>query len=670
MFEHEQHSSVEVRVAERRRCDEEPPSGRFSEWHATIVPWSSGTGSTPGSGTTIEQVDIGRSALSRPDVALGLDLGASILLVGQSGFDGPVINALPSLGRWHAVDALPTLALSPHLLAELLRNERLPPERVGACVAVPAWFGLAERHDVAEHVAEVSLGVARSMMVATPVCLALSTFDQAPRMRTAVLAVDARVGCGVSIVSIDEGQVVELGAAGVAPAHRRDLGDLVYRVFDRAARQGIHGFADLSAMVVLSSDDDRDTIVRELLQLVGADGPILVIADAHAVARGAVLLGNASTSAWHPIVSGGLLHAIGVGSDGAALVEANAFVPVSRRRIMGVPDGHDAVALVELRPTEFEAGVAGRIVAEAVLARGVRPDEPVELTVAIGVDGRTAVSPSDRWSLRLPPAIARSVRIIDLVPPTELPHDEPEPVVPIADSGAVAAVVVAVGAVGVALAGTRSAPPLATALAAAPPPAPPPAPTPALAPAPAPAVYAVLRQVERCLSEELGLDVAVRSDAAVLDLADDASPAERASAGDRLLDAVADRTDELADALRAVVALSRSTPEVTRWGGPRASIDDEIFGVVDHLRMVVGTLAEPERRRLIHDALMLGLDHQQALATVERALAADAAEYTPATLDVVGLVGRAIFDPVRGRFVVADATSSRHQVGLRLINRR
>ena len=376
-----------------------------------------------------------------------------------------------------------------------------------------------------------------------------------------------------------------------------------------------------------------------------------------------------------------------------AVIERGVSLPVVRDQPfdLGPDDGFDVyLDLYEQLPLGATTSPSDhRVVATARHRHETRRASQVTVVFSVGRDGRVSIGPEDEWivdwrhadvgvhrvtrahveaaSGHGPARDRRSllgggvVRPLLPVGPASADTDAPDEQVtpPEAGSGgdareaidASAAEVVAADEVAVAVA-----------------PIPPPARVPTVRPhedrvpeplPPTPAVVAALQRCERLLSHEVGRMVALRSVFALLGCADGAAPGELLAAADRLEVALADRDDDVADALREAVQAVRD--ETRRggdgwyFGGSAGDVRDELGRVVEHLMVVVGFVSAAEQRQLVLDAMLLGLAPGEARAVVRSLVAAaqtDRLEAVTGDLDERSRTVR--LHPRLGRFVLDD----------------
>lgn len=628
---------------------------------------------------------------------IGVDVGGVATHVAQRGVASILVNRMPQLGRWELGRPRAELRIADDLLSSLLARERAAgTARAAVGLAAPAWFGVGER----TRLADVVDPGRRHHLVATTTTLAVVA-GVAPELDGPVLAIDAGLGFSASIVVATSAGMFELGAAGVAPHHRRGVAattapDTPHR--DRVVRSLIEEVRRLgpwSSSTVLIVDAPDGRTVDELQAVIESTGWHVdgvealngrsVVAKGAAVVAEAALLGAVhgsvhpsrprdehTTMLLDPPQSGGgwswaLPRSVGVlaedaepapsaapgapsgssrGSGGHdtgmvasvhTVVERGTAVPVDV--VQGFDLGPDDGTSVFLDIYEpDDVGVGHRLVATATWAAGASHPADAEVAFVVDVDGRFRLEPAADWHLEW----HEHEVVVRAVRPGHV------------DTGRAA---------GPERASARSLPRPATRAEAAVDVAPPTAPqVVAVAVRRAPVepilpVAAALVRCERLLSFEVGELIGLRSAFALLGCADD--PAEVETAAARLDHAVAGRDDELARAIRAaidaVLAEHDRGTEAWYFGGTAAEVADELARVVEHLAVVVGEVSIAEQRRLERDALLLGLAPDAARRLVEE-LVRDARVARPVSSGTAPAraAGRcdARFDPELGCFVL------------------
>ena len=181
------------------------------------------------------------------------------------------------------------------------------------------------------------------------------------------------------------------------------------------------------------------------------------------------------------------------------------------------------------------------------------------------------------------------------------------------------------------------------------------------------ALAELLQRCERLLSCEVGAPVAVRSVPALLGCFDGAGDDELRASAARLRALGERRGDELGEVLVAAVDESlrclADDPAHRYMAGTLADVAAEVAQVVEHLRVVVGIVAPAERRRLVHDAVLLGPELAVAVDVVDRVLdSVGDARHDPlpgsVALDAARWLILAVSSPPDDRFVLADPMPS------------
>jgi hypothetical protein len=540
-------------------------------------------------------------------------------------------NRMAHLGRWVRDSPGPVWWSADGVLDTLVARDLDQHDRVSAVLAVPGWFGFADRAAVRRSLETERHQIAVVVASSTAAAVHAAANGLLPSGTGRVIAVDVATGLTASLVSISSDGIVEHGVAGLAPStlDRTDLLDdavaamisrLVERCSDTIEYTGEHSASSTTASVdalLVVADEPQSLLARCVADRLAAVGaalwpPIepLVIERAGSVAEGAVLLADPSAPGLTCAAPCGL----GVLVQDAdevrvlAVLGAGAAVPVVVSSLFaGAESGAGDGAEVVVEWVEIHADPS-RPPSRALVARGVgellptitSPQGVLEVDLLVGSDGGLTPLPASCWVVEAGLPQVRTTSTAAAAPLAVQPS-----VVPSLD--------VASGAApwsgDAESAGAGLSDPVLEEL--------------ARAEASAVSLSEALVCCERLVSREVGTDVAIRSAYDLLGCADGADVGELRAAARRLEGAMARRPsgDALAGAVEeAVRAVRRSftDPAAGRYfGGSRLEIEAELVHVVEHLLLVVGEVSAIERRRAAADARASGLppDRIEAMLT-------------------------------------------------------
>lgn len=616
--------------------------------------------------------------------AVGLDVGGAALEVGQRGFSSTFSNQMRHLGTWVPRTARPTLRLAADLVARVVTREVPDHERVAVGVAVPAWFGLPERREL---VGLLDPGGRYELSCCTTSLAAalMSSLTQArPLQAEHVLCIDLGVGWAGSVVAIGSDEVVEVASAGLAPLEgvrppgRVDVTAALDALLAAAGAAGVH---EIGRVLVVGATgwpvDAVDEVVADLRRRSSA-AVVEVATDRGVVSEGAAvfadvrgglrLLGVDVPGGGELAVHGSCTRSIGVLVDDGegsglavqAVVPAHVRLPAERSETfdLGPDDGSEIyLDVFEQRTIGSSADPADhRVVLSGRLRAGERHRDELTVTFTVGAAGLLELGPPGRWTTTWYPG---QVDIVAVPPPPAIAPAAGAAAARaadrVADAGVGARSDVAVPDT---LHGLQAELPLAVDRAAA-----------------GIELTTALLAFERQLSREIGELVAVRSVHALLGCRGAHTPDQLFVAARQLEQTLGSRDDELGAACRDALHAARRALTVPggalHYGGTPTEIAAELARVIEHLAVVVGEVSPAERRRLVHDGELLGLDHDQAVAMVSGLVAQAPVPLRPPAprplgtgdADLVRHRDVAVLDPVTGRFVLRRDVDDADLVG-------
>jgi hypothetical protein len=550
---------------------------------------------------------------------VGLDVAGVDLVVARMGVRSAFSNRMGHLGRWVTVGFETAWWAASGVLDTLVALDLDQHDRVSAVLAVPGWFGFADRAAV-----RCSLETDRHRIA---VVVASSTAAAAHAAASGllatgegrVLAVDVASGLTASLVSIGADGIVEHGVAGLAPSTidqddrlQAAVGAMIAGLIERCSGTGQPTAASVDALLVFA-DEPQSPQARAVVAGLAAPGAALwppidpvVVERGGSVAEGAVRLADPAA----PAITSAAPCGLGVLVQDAdevrvlAVLEAGAALPVVVSSLFAGTEsveGDAAEVVVEWVEIHLDPS---RPPSRALVARGVgellptitSPQGVLEVDLLVGADGELNPLPVACW-------VAQSgtplVRTVPTAQPADLPFDAVQPIAVPPDAVLPDAVLpdaeadVESGLPDSVLEELARAEVSAVSLGEA------------------------LVCCERLVSREVGTDVAIRS---VYELfgCDDGSGVGVLRAAARRLDEVMARRpsgDALAGAVEEAIRAARRTftdpTEPRYFGGSLAAIEAELVHVVEHLLLVVGEVSPAERRRVAADARASGLPHDR-----------------------------------------------------------
>ncbi len=298
--------------------------------------------------------------------AIGLDTGARALEVAQRGFSTMLSNQMSQLGRWDLDGPRPVLRLADDAVPHLLERERSSRSgRVSVGLAAPAWFGIAERTQLAD----VVDGRGRYQFVACSTLVAAavgwSLAQQEPLRCTRLLVIDLGLGTSAAVVDLGEHRVRELVSVGLPPVERATAHSAPRRHDPSAVRRSLvqlsadaleAGCGEVERVLVVSADRSAAELEQVLVAVGGswADRPLDLLEGRSQVARGAAFLAD-------PIGGRAVF--------GLPSLDVEAEVDAGIDAAVEVSDAADAV--FDAADAVFDEESGARFVVEGALARAV-----------------------------------------------------------------------------------------------------------------------------------------------------------------------------------------------------------------------------------------------------------------------------------------------------------
>ena len=295
-------------------------------------------------------------------------------------------------------------------------RESLPLTGIGrpVAVAIPAWFGMADRHQLATYLGP---GGERSVELVSSCLAAVSDRygHTTRRSKSVVLCLDVRMGWSAGLIVVESGGPTEIAAWGVAPhdvAGRLDDAVICLWLVDHlfTAASAIPGVELVNTALVIGDGGRRAGLIRDAVRQCAhplARCSVVVARGAQTVINGTALLcrhDRAQPSA------GALAHALTVRADGDperlamhVVAEEHASFPSATRQLfeLGPDDGAPLHFDVyeQHRSAPGEGAVDHRLVVRANLVRERGYDQSVMVTFELGLDGLLSVGPVKAWRL-------------------------------------------------------------------------------------------------------------------------------------------------------------------------------------------------------------------------------------------------------------------------------
>jgi hypothetical protein len=545
---------------------------------------------------------------------VGLDVAGADLVVARMGVRSAFSNRMGHLGRWVTVGFETSWWAASGVLDTLVARDLDQLDRVSAVLAVPGWFGFADRAAMRCSLETDRHRIAVVVASSTAAAMHAAASGLLATGEGRALAVDVASGLTASLVSIGADGIVEHGVAGLAPSTidqddrlQSAVGAMIAGLIERCSDTDQPTAASVDALLVFA-DEPQSPQARAVVAGLAALGAALwppidpvVVERGGSVAEGAVRLADPAA----PAITSAAPCGLGVLVQDAdevrvlAVLAAGAALPVVVSSLFAGTesvDGGAAEVVVEWVEIHLDPN---RPPTRALVAHGVgellptitSPQGVLEVDLLVGADGALTPLPVACW-------VAHSgtplVRTVPTVQPADLPIDAvqldavpPDAVLPDAaadvESGLPDSVLEEL----------------------------------ARAEVSAVSLGEALVCCERLVSREVGTDVAIRSVYELFGCDDGSGVGVLRAAARRLDEAMARRPsgDALAGAVEEAIRAARRTfrdpAEPRYFGGSRAAIEAELVHVVEHLQLVVGEVSPVERRRVAADARASGLPHDR-----------------------------------------------------------
>ena len=285
-------------------------------------------------------------------------------------------------------------------------------------VAVPAWFGMADRHQLVSYLDRNGawpLGLASSTLAG-----ALGHFDATTNQRpkSSVLCLDVRRGWSAGLIRVEPDGLTEVASWGIPP------GDVAGRLADAAtctwlvehlfaASSAIAGTGPIGAVLVIDDAGVRASLVREAVRqcdLVSAECKV-VVDRGRCVAKGAARVHRSDDLRGSV---GALAHALTVRADGDpqrvtmhVVAAEHALFPSTTRQMfeLGRDDGSPLHFDIyeQHRSVPGDGAIDHRLVVRAHLVRERGFDQNMLVTFELGANGLLSIGPVKAWNLEWEP---------------------------------------------------------------------------------------------------------------------------------------------------------------------------------------------------------------------------------------------------------------------------
>ncbi len=281
-------------------------------------------------------------------------------------------------------------------------------------VAIPAWFTMADRHQLLTHLDPD--GVRPVGLVSSSLSSAFSRYaSRSRRARSPVLVLDVRVGWSAGLIHFPADGPTEVAAWGVAPhdvAGRLDDDAVCPWFIDHvfSAASAVPGTRSIRAVLVIDDVGERTDLIRHALRRCPhplARSSVSVGKGKEVLAGGAKLLARADGT---PHAVGALANALTVRADGdperlamcVVAVEHAQFPSTSRQLFELGPDDGAPLHFDIYEQHRSAPGVGTvdhRLVVRAHLVRERGYDQNLMVTFELGPNGVLSVGPVNAWSL-------------------------------------------------------------------------------------------------------------------------------------------------------------------------------------------------------------------------------------------------------------------------------
>ena len=561
------------------------------------------------------------SGRSRP---VGLDVAGADLVVARMGVRSAFSNRMGHLGRWVTVGSETAWWAASGVLDTLVARDLDQQDPVSAVLAVPGWFGFADRAAVRCSLETDRHRIAVVVASSTAAAVHAAAGGLLATGEGRILAVDVASGLTASLVSIGPDGIVEHGVAGLAPSTtgqddrlQSAVGAMIAGLIERCSDTGQPTAASVDALLVFA-DEPQSPQARAVVAGLAAPGAVLwppidpvVVERGGSIAEGAVRLADPAA----PAITSAAPCGLGVLVQDAdevrvlAVLAAGAALPlVVSSLFAGTESVEGGAAEVVVEWVEIHLDPS-RPPSRALVARGVgellptitSPQGVLEVDLLVGADGALAPLPVACW-------VAHSgtplVRTVPTAQPADLPFDAVQPIA-VPPDAVLPDAELPDAELPDAEADVESGLPDSVLEELA------------RAEVSAVSLGEALVCCERLVSREVGTDVAIRSVYELFGCDDGSGVGVLRAAARRLGEAMARRPsgDALAGAVEEAIRAARRTfrdpAEPRYFGGSRAAIEAELVHVVEHLLLVVGEVSPVERRRVAADARASGLPHDR-----------------------------------------------------------
>ena len=281
-------------------------------------------------------------------------------------------------------------------------------------VAIPAWFTMADRHQLLTHLDPD--GVRPVGLVSSSLAAATSRYaSRSRRSRSPVLVLDVRAGWSAGLIHFAGDGPTEVAAWGVAPydvSGRLDDDAVCPWFIDHvfSAASAVPGTRSIRAVLVIDDAGERTDLVRHAVRRCSnplAPSTVNVAKGKEVIAGGARLFAGPDGTRRSV---GALANALTVRADGdperlamcVVAVEHAQFPSTSRQLFeLGPDDGAPLHFDIyeQHRNVPGEGAVDHRLVVRAHLVRERGYDQNMMVTFELGANGVLSVGPTNAWSL-------------------------------------------------------------------------------------------------------------------------------------------------------------------------------------------------------------------------------------------------------------------------------
>ncbi len=281
-------------------------------------------------------------------------------------------------------------------------------------VAVPVWFGMADRHQLATY---LDPGGVRPVELVS--CCLAAVCDRyghtTRRSKSVVLCLDVRVGWSAGLILVESGGPNEVAAWGVAPhdvSGRLDDSVIAPWLVDHlfTAASAIPGIELINTVLVIHDGGRRAGLIRDAVRQSGhplARCSVTVARGAQTVINGTALLCRPDRARRSV---GALAHALTVRADGDperlamhVVADEHASIPSTTRQLFELGPDDGAPLHFDIYEQHRSAPGGGtvdhRLVVRANLVRERGYDQSMMVTFELGSDGLLSVGPVKAWRL-------------------------------------------------------------------------------------------------------------------------------------------------------------------------------------------------------------------------------------------------------------------------------